>query len=318
MSIDILVLGVPALAERLLEQRAADRGWTLHRPGSDGLAPAEVAGRIVAVAASGGWPVDARLIDALPALKIVAVHAVGYDLVDVAHAQARGVVVTHTPAVLDDDVADVALGLVLSVLRGLPAADAYVRAGRWPGEGSPPLRRSASGLRYGVLGLGRIGTAIARRLAPLAGSLAYHTRRPVEDAPWRHEPDLLALARDVDVLVVAVPGGDATRGLVSAEVIEALGPQGVLINIARGEVVDQAALIAALREGRLGGAGLDVFDGEPHVPQALIDSDRTVLTPHMASATVEARTAMADLMIANLEAVLSGDAALTPVPSDQR
>ena len=211
-----------------------------------------------------------------------------------------------------------ALGLVLSVLRGLPAADAYVRARRWPSEGSLPLRRSASGLRYGVLGLGRIGTAIARRLAPLARSLAYHTRRPVEGAPWRHEPDLLALARDVDVLVVAVPGGDATRGLVSAEVIEALGPQGVLINIARGEVVDQAALIAALREGRLGGAGLDVFDGEPHVPQALIDSDRTVLTPHMASATVEARTAMADLMIANLEAVLSGDAALTPVPSDQR
>ena len=318
MSIDILVLGVPALAERLLEQRAADRGWTLHRPESDGLAPAEVAGRIVAVAASGGWPVDARLIDALPALKIVAVHAVGYDLVDVAHAQARGVVVTHTPEVLDDDVADVALGLVLSVLRGLPAADAYVRARRWPSEGSLPLRRSASGLRYGVLGLGRIGTAIARRLAPLARSLAYHTRRPVEGAPWRHEPDLLALARDVDVLVVAVPGGDATRGLVSAEVIQALGPQGVLINIARGEVVDQAALIAALREGRLGGAGLDVFDGEPHVPQALIDSDRTVLTPHMASATVEARTAMADLMIANLEAVLSGDAALTPVPSDQR
>jgi hydroxypyruvate reductase len=318
MSIDILVLGVPALAEQLLQQRAAEHGWTLHRPGSDDPPPAEIAGRIVAVAASGGWTLDARLIDTLPALKIVAVHAVGYDLVDVAHARARGVVVAHTPQVMDDDVADVALGLVLSVLRGLTAADAYVRAGRWPGEGSLPLRRSASGLRYGVLGLGRIGTAIARRLSPLAGSIAYHTRRPVEDAPWRHEPDLLALARDVDVLVVAVPGGDATRGLVSAEVIEALGPQGVLINIARGEVVDQPALITALQEGRLGGAGLDVFDGEPEVPQALIDSDRTVLTPHMASATVEARTAMAELMIANLEAVLEGGAAPTPVPFDQR
>lgn len=314
MSIDILVIGLPALADDILTRQATERGWTLHRPGADGLAPPEIAQRIVAVAASGAVSVDARLIDALPALKIISVHAVGYDLTDVAHARSRGVVVTHTPDVLNDDVADMALLLALGTLRRLPAMDAYVRAGRWASEGPPPLSRRATGLKYGLLGLGRIGRAIAERLAPLAGEIAYHTRRPVGDAPWRHVPDLVELAGQVDVLVVIVPGGASTRGLVSAEVLDALGPNGVLINVARGEVVDQDALIAALASGRLGGAGLDVFADEPNVPQALIDSDRCVLAPHVASATVQTRQAMADLMIANLEAVLSGRPAVSPVP----
>ena len=314
MSIDILVIGLPALADDILTRQATERGWTLHRPGADGLAPPEIAQRIVAVAASGAVSVDARLIDALPALKIISVHAVGYDLTDVAHARSRGVVVTHTPDVLNDDVADMALLLALGTLRRLPAMDAYVRAGRWASEGPPPLSRRATGLKYGLLGLGRIGRAIAERLAPLAGEIAYHTRRPVADAPWRHVPDLVELAGQVDVLVVIVPGGASTRGLVSAEVLDALGPNGVLINVARGEVVDQDALIAALASGRLGGAGLDVFADEPNVPQALIDSERCVLAPHVASATVQTRQAMADLMIANLEAVLSGRPAVNPVP----
>jgi len=315
MSIDILVPGLPALADRLLTERAPSLGWTLHRLGPDGLPPPAVADRIVAVAAAGSVPVDARLIDALPALRIISVHAVGYDLVDVAHARSRGVIVTHTPDVLNEDVADMALLLVLGTLRRLPAMDAWVRAGRWASEGSPPLSHSASGLRYGLLGLGRIGQAIARRLAPFAGEIAYHTRRPVADAPWRHVPKLVDLAASVDVLVVIVPGGAATRGLVSAEVLEALGPTGVLINVARGEVVDQDALVAALTSGRLGGAGLDVFADEPNVPQALIDSDRCVLAPHVASATVETRTAMAELMIANLRAVLADEPPVTPVPA---
>ena len=257
---------------------------------------------------------DARLIDALPALKIISVHAVGYDLTDVAYARSRGVVVTHTPDVLNDDVADLALLLALGTLRRLPAMDAYVRAGRWASEGPPPLSRRAAGLRYGLLGLGRIGRAIAERLAPLAGEIAYHTRRPVADAPWRHVPDLVDLAAQVDVLVVIVPGGASTRGLVSSEVLKALGPDGVLVNVARGEVVDQDALVAALTSGALGGAGLDVFADEPNVPQALIDSDRCVLTPHVASATVQTREAMAELMIANLQAMLSDRPPISPVP----
>lgn len=314
MSHDILAIGLPGLADDLLTRRAPSLGWTVHRPGPDGLPAPDAAERITAIAAAGSSPVDARLIDALPNLKIISVHAVGYDLVDLAHARSSGIVVTHTPDVLNDDVADMALLLTLATLRRLPAMDAYVRAGRWAEEGPPPLSRTASGLRYGLLGLGRIGQAIASRLAPFAGKIAYHTRNPVAGAPWRHEPRLVDLAASVDVLIVIVPGGAATRGLVSAEILEALGPTGVLINVARGEVVDQTALVEALTHGRLGGAGLDVFVDEPNVPQALIDSDRCVLAPHVASATIETRTAMAERMIANLQAVFAGKPPVSPVP----
>jgi lactate dehydrogenase-like 2-hydroxyacid dehydrogenase len=315
MSIDILAIGLPDLADQMLTERAPGLGWTLHRLGDDGLPPPQVADRIVGVAASGAATVDARLIDAMPALKVISVHAVGYDLTDVAHARSRGVIVTHTPDVLNDDVADLALLLTLGTLRRLPAMDAYVRAGRWVSDGPPALSRSATGLRYGLLGLGRIGQAIARRLEPLAGSIAYHTRRPVADVPWLHVPNLVDLAEQVDVLIVIVPGGASTRGLVSAEVLKALGPTGVLINVARGEVVDEQALVDALNSGALGGAGLDVFADEPNAPQALIDSDRCVLTPHVASATIETRNAMAELMMANLQAVLAGESPVTPVPA---
>lgn len=314
MSHDILAIGLPGLADDLLTRRAPSLGWTVHRPSPDGLPPPQGADRITAIAAAGSSPVDARLMDALPNLKIISVHAVGYDLVDLVHARSRGIVVTHTPDVLNDDVADMALLLTLATLRRLPEMDAYVRAGRWAEEGPPPLSRTASGLRYGLLGLGRIGQAIASRLAPFAGKIAYHTRNPVAGAPWRHEPRLVDLAASVDVLIVIVPGGDATRGLVSAEVLDALGPTGVLINVARGEVVDQTALVEALTHGRLGGAGLDVFADEPNVPQALIDSDRCVLAPHVASATIETRTAMAERMIANLQAVFAGKPPVSPVP----
>lgn len=252
------------------------------------------------------------LIDALPDLKIIAVHGVGYDKVDVAHARSRGVVVTNTPDVLSADVADLALALILNTLRNLPVAERWLRDGDWASGGRFPLARRATGLRYGILGLGRIGQEIARRLAPIAGEIAYHSRHPVEGAIWRYADDPVALAGSVDVMVVAVPGGPSTKGLITADVLDALGPDGVLINIARGEVVDESALIAALDQGRLGGAGLDVFLNEPRVAQGLLDSDRCVLTPHIGSATVETRTAMADLMIANLRAVLAGELPPTP------
>ena len=261
----------------------------------------------------GGSPASAALIDALPNLKIIAVHGVGYDGVDVAHARSRGVVVTNTPDVLTEDVADLALALTLNTLRALPLAERHLRDGRWAAGERAPLTRRASGRRYGVLGLGRIGAAIARRLEPLGGSIAYHSRRPVEGTPYAYHDSALALAEAVDVLIIATPGGAATEKLVNADVLAALGPDGVLINIARGGVVDEAALIAALSEDRLFGAGLDVFAHEPAVPQALLNHPRCVLTPHVGSATVETRAAMAGLVVENLLAVLSGAPAITPV-----
>ncbi|MDQ8027897.1 MAG: 2-hydroxyacid dehydrogenase [Brevundimonas sp.] len=300
------VLAMPGLPA-LMTQALAASGLTVRA--MDEGAPEEIGALVV----SGGVVLDTALVERLPKLKLIAVHGVGYDGVDVAHATARGVAVTNTPDVLTEDVADLALGLVLSVLRQIPATERFLRDGEWAKGGRSPLTRRVTGLRYGVLGLGRIGRAIAARLEPFAGEVAYHSRRPVEGVAYRYAADALALADSVDVLVVATPGGPGTRGLVDADVLAALGPDGVLINIARGEVVDQAALIDALDGGRLYAAGLDVFDGEPVVPQALLDHPRCVLTPHVGSATVEARTAMADLVVANLRAGLAGEALLTPV-----
>lgn len=300
----VLVLpGLPAL----MTQALAASGLTVR--GLNEGAPEEIGALVV----SGGVRLDPAFVDSLPKLKLIAVHGVGYDGVDVAHAKARGVAVTNTPDVLTGDVADLALGLVLATLRGVPDAERFLRAGEWAKGGRSPLTRRVTGLRYGVLGLGRIGRAVAARLEPFAGEIAYHSRRPVQGVAYRYAADAAALAGSVDVLVVATPGGPETRGLVDAAVLEALGPDGVLINIARGEVVDQAALIAALDGGRLYAAGLDVFDGEPVVPQVLLDHPRCVLTPHVGSATVEARTEMAALVVANLKAGLAGEPLLTPV-----
>lgn len=261
----------------------------------------------------GGEGIDAATIDACPDLKLIAVCAVGYDKVDVAHAKAKGIAVTYTPDVLTDDVADLALALMLSVFRRVPLHDRYVRAGEWMTKGAPPLTRSLTGRRIGILGLGRIGHAIARRVEPIAGEIAYFSRHPKADVPWRHEPDPVALAAWADVLVVAVAGGKATAGLVDARVIEALGPEGVLVNIARGSVVDEPALVDALVSGRLGGAGLDVFADEPRVPEALFGLETVVLLPHQGSATRETRAAMAKLVLDNVAAFVAGKPLLTPV-----
>jgi lactate dehydrogenase-like 2-hydroxyacid dehydrogenase len=280
---------------------------------TDPAAFAQVAPSIRAIAASGESKVPKALIDQLPALEIVSVMGVGYDGIDVAAAKARKVVVTHTPDVLNDDVADLAIALMLSVARAIPRADRFVREGRWL-EGPMPLQRKMSGARLGLIGMGRIGQAIATRALAFGMSVAYTSRNARPEVPYRHFPTAAALAAESDYLVVIVPGGAATRKLVDATVLKALGTKGVLVNVARGSVVDEAALIAALQKGEIAGAGLDVFEDEPRVPQALRELDNVVLTPHVGSATGQTRQAMADLAFANLKARFDGAPLPSPVP----
>ena len=268
----------------------------------------------IRAAISGGNGIDAATMDAAPDLEMVALVVVGYDRVDLAHARARGIAVTNTPDVLTDDVADLAIGLMIAVARRLPAQDLYVRQGRWVREGLPPLTRRASGRKIGILGLGRIGQAIAARAQPFASEIGYFSRKPrSEGADYLYFDDVVSLAQWADTLIVAVSGGPATAGLVDKKVIEALGPDGILVNIARGSVVDEPELVAALRDKRLGAAGLDVFADEPNVPEALLGLDNVVLIPHQGSATTETRQAMADLALANLDAFFEGKPLITPV-----
>lgn len=280
---------------------------------TDPAALAAVAPRIRAMAASGESKVPRELIAQLPALEIISVFGVGYDGVDVAAARERGIHVTHTPEVLTDDVADLALGLVLAVARRIPQADQYVRQGHWP-EGPAPLARKVSGARLGVVGLGRIGQAIAQRAEAFGMAVAYTARHEKAGTGYAYHPTPAALAAAVDFLVVITPGGAQTRKLIDTEVLTALGPQGFLVNVARGSVVDQTALVEALQAGRIAGAGLDVFEDEPDVPLALRAMDNVVLTPHIGSATWQTRRAMADLAFGNLQAHFAGQPLLTPVP----
>lgn len=273
-----------------------------------------IAPRIRAIATSGEAKVDAALFAQLPALEMISVFGVGYDGVDVAGAHARGVPVTHTPDVLTDEVADLGIGLMLSIARRIPQADRFVRDGRWP-QGPFPLTRKVSGARLGIVGLGRIGHAIAHRAQGFGMSIAYTARQRRADSPYRYVASAQALAHEVDFLMVITPGGAATRGLINAQVLAALGPKGYLINIARGSVVDQPALLHALTTGGIAGAALDVFADEPNVPAELRAHDNVVLTPHMASGTWETRGAMADLAFANLQAHFAGKPLLTPVPA---
>jgi len=268
----------------------------------------------ITAAITGMNGLDAATMDATPDLEMVALTVVGYDKVDLTHARARGITITNTPDVLTDDVADLAIGLMIAVARRLPAQDMYVRQGRWEKEGTPPLSRRASGRRIGVLGLGRIGQAIAARAKPFASEIGYFSRHPREEGADYHYTDSpVALAQWADVLIVAVAGGSETAGLVSRQVIEAVGPEGTLINIARGSVVDEPAMIAALVDGRLGAAGLDVFAHEPHVPEALRRLPNVVLIPHQGSATRETRAAMGQLALDNLAAFFAGKPLLTPI-----
>jgi len=244
---------------------------------------------------------DAALIAALPKLKVISSFGVGVDKIDLKAAAERGIPVGNTPDVLNDCVADLAIGLMIDVARGIGASERYLRAGSWP-KGAYPLQRRMSGKKLGILGLGRIGHAIAKRALAFDMDIRYHNRRPVADTSIAHEPSLVELARWCDFLVVIVPGGASTKHLVNEAVLNALGPEGFLINVARGSVVDETALVRALKDKRLGGAALDVFENEPQVPAELMALDNAVLVPHIGSATIETRAAMAQRVFDNLAA----------------
>jgi lactate dehydrogenase-like 2-hydroxyacid dehydrogenase len=299
---DVVVDGCEERFELIRLWEAADPDALLAERGPDVLGIAVTHRRV-----------DAALLDKLPNLQIVANFGVGYDSVDVDAATERGVVVTNTPDVLDDEVADTALALLLMTVRELGQAERYLRAGRWATEGDFPLTDlTMTGRKLGILGLGRIGEAIARRAEPFGMTVGYHNRHE-KDVPYRYYPSLLEMARDVDTLMVVVPGTAATRRLVGAEVLEALGPDGVLVNIGRGTVVDEAALIGALKTRTIRAAGLDVYEDEPHVPQELIDLDNAVLLPHVGSASKPTRRAMGRLVVDNLTSWFEEGRALTPV-----
>ncbi len=269
------------------------------------------AAAIRAIVTRSNLEVPAALVERLPALEIIATNGVGYDLIPLELAARRGIVVTNTPDVLNAAVAELAVGALLSLLRKLPQADRYVREGRWA-QANFSLTASLAGKQVGIAGLGRIGKDIARRLAPFGVNLAYHGRTDQQLA-WRFEPDLALLARDADILIVAAPGGPETARMVDARVLDALGPQGYLVNVARGSLVDEEALLAALRENRIAGAALDVFDGEPDIDARFFGLENVLLMPHIGSATVETRAAMARLMLDNLRGWFRGGRVLTQV-----
>ncbi len=300
----------PFLVERL------EKDFTLH----DFVDPAHpdrlldgVGPRIRGLLAGGMKGANANLINRLENLEIIASFSVGFDATDVAAAQARGVIVTHTPEVLTGDVADLAMTLILMAPRRIGEAERFLRQGKWLG-GRMDLGTTVRGKRLGILGLGRIGRAVARRAEVFGLHIAYHDIKPMGDLAYRSYPSLLDLAGASDILLVACEGGPATRGLVDGAVLDALGPAGFLINAARGTIVDQGALVAALGDGSIAGAALDVFDGEPEVPAELMAMENVVLTPHIASSTVETRRAMGDLVYDNLRAHFDGKPVLTPEP----
>ncbi|WP_434625164.1 2-hydroxyacid dehydrogenase [Azospirillum sp. B2RO_4] len=289
-------------------EQALDAAYTVHRlsaaPDRDRLI-AEVADRVRAVVTGGGTGVKKAVVEALPKLGIVAINGVGTDAVDLEHARGRGVRVTNTPDVLTDDVADLAIGLMIAASRRMMVGDRFVRAGSWP-KGKLPLARKVSGKRLGVLGLGRIGEAIARRAEAFGMTISYTNRKPRDGMSYRFVASPVELARESDILIVAASAGADARNMVGRAVLDALGPDGLLVNVARGSVVDEPELLAALTEGRIGGAGLDVFADEPNVPEGFYGLDNVVLQPHQASATVETRMAMGQLVLDNLEAFFAG------------
>ena len=295
------------------------QAYTVHRL-DDEVEPvaflAEQGSRFSAVATSALFGVSAEQIAAMPNLRVISCFGVGVDKIAVGAARERGIPVGYTPDILNDCVADTAFALLLDVARATPEADRYVRAGLWAkrGPNSFHFGRKVSGARLGIVGLGRIGKTIARRALGFEMNIRYHTRHPVVDVPWSHEPSLIDLARWADFLIVVTAGGPGTRHLINAEVLEALGPRGFLINVARGSVVDEKALVNALADKRIAGAGLDVFENEPCVPEELLAMDNVVLLPHIGSATEETRQAMGQRVIDNLELFFAQGRLLSAVP----
>ncbi len=306
------VLLVGKMMPHIME--ALDAAYNVHRLYEAGDREAflgEVGGSVRGIATPG--QADRAIMDACPNAEIISSFGVGYDGVDAEYAKSRGIIVCNTPGVLNDEVANTAVALLLATTRRIVAYDRYLRDGRWVNEGNPPLTRGLSGKTVGILGLGRIGTAIAQKLAAFHCTIVYHARNQRQDQPYRYFADLVEMAGACDAIIVITPGGAGTHNIVNRAVLDALGPDGTLINVARGSVVDEEALVSALAEGRLGAAGLDVFANEPHVPEALMTMDHVVLLPHQGSATVETRRAMGDLVVDNLAAHFAGKPPLTPV-----
>lgn len=312
-TIDVLATG--ALMPLIMEQLEAN--FTLHRlpaPAERDAFLASVGPRIRGVATAGHARMDAATMGRLPNLEIVANFGVGYDSVDAAWAGQNGVVVTNTPDVLTEEVADTALGLLLMTVRELSASERYLRAGHWVAKGAYPLTHGTlRGKTIGILALGRIGKAIARRCEAFGLTVVYHGRSKQADVAYRYYPSLVEMAKDVDILLSVAPGGPDTHHIINAEVLKALGPQGVLVNIGRGSVVDEPALIKALQDKTIASAGLDVFEHEPKVPAELMAMDHIVLLPHVGSASHHTRKLMGQLVVDNLTSWFSGKGPVTPV-----
>lgn len=305
------ILQMMPLMGRIAE--ALESGYRVHRYWEAGDKPAllaKIAPKVRAIATNGTAPRE--VIAALPKLELISSFGVGYDGVDVAACREHGVRLTNTPDVLNDAVAELTLGLMIALCRRIPQADFHVREGLWL-EGAYPLTAELTGKRVGILGLGRIGKEIARRCQAFRMRVAYHGRTEQAFEPYEYYPNLTAMAHDVDWLVVIAPGSPETRGIVSRKVLEALGHKGCLVNVSRGSLVDESALVGMLQSGALGGAALDVFADEPRAPEVLFGLDNVVLSPHQGSATVKTRNAMADLVVDNLAAHFAGNPLLTPV-----
>jgi lactate dehydrogenase-like 2-hydroxyacid dehydrogenase len=304
MKKELLIMGpmYPATLQVLEETYIAHKLWLA--ADRDALL-ASLADRIDAVATSGTKGMDDATMAKLPKLKMISHFGVGVDSIDTDAAKRRGIMVSNTPDVLTDDVADIAMGLIIAVSRKLVVGDRYVREGKWL-KGPMPLAESVQGKTLGIIGMGRIGRAIAKRGEAFNLKIAYQGPNKKTDVSWAYHADPVALARASDYLVAACPGGESTRGLVSRAVLEALGPKGVVVNISRGTVIDEKAMVELLKDGKLGGAGLDVFDAEPSVPEALFAMENVVLLPHVGSATHPTRKAMGQLQIDNLAAYFAG------------
>jgi len=284
----------------------------LHEAGDRVAFLKQHAPKVRALATFGPAGADAKLMDALPKLELISNFGVGVDAIDLDAAKQRGIIVTNTPDVLNDCVADTAMALTVNVMRRFPQAEGYLRAGHWAAKGAYPLTSSLGGKTMGILGLGRIGEAIAKRAQAFGMKIRYHNRNK-KDVAHPYDADAVALAKNSDVLMIVTPGGAATDKLVNARVLDALGPKGYLVNIARGSVVDEPVLLKYLQENRIAGAGLDVFADEPRVPPAFFALDNAVLLPHVGSATMETRTAMGNLQVDNLLAHFAGKPVLTRV-----
>jgi lactate dehydrogenase-like 2-hydroxyacid dehydrogenase len=311
MKPEIIIVGMllPATQETLEREFSCHR---LYEAADRDAFLAEHGPRARGLATFAGWGADAALMDRLPRLEIISNFGVGVDAIDLAAARKRGIIVTNTPDVLNDCVADTAMGLIINALRRFPQAEHHLRSGYWASRGAYPLTTAVWGKTLGILGLGRIGEAIARRALAFGMKVRYHNRNR-KKSPFPYDPDPVTLARNCDVLLVATPGGRETNRLVNAAVLDALGPGGYVVNIARGSVVDEAALLAYLKAGKIAGAGLDVFENEPRISPEWFSVENAVIVPHVGSATIETRTAMGNLQIENFRLHFAGKPVRTPV-----